>query len=107
MPDAGARPRFAVRCSWTQTSLTYAFDIGTTDVAGIEEFAAVTAAFATWAAVTPFTFTEVRLDQNPDLVVGWRVAEDDTDFDLVGTPAPTWTAPITATPTAPTWPGSR
>jgi hypothetical protein len=84
MPDGADRAGFVTRCPWTRYDLTYAFDSGTADVAGAGEFAAVAAAFATWAAVTPFTFTEVALNQNPDIVIGWRVAADDPDFDLVG-----------------------
>jgi len=85
MPDPVDRIEFVTVCSWTRNNLTYAFDTGTADVAGTSEFPAVVAAFATWAAVTPFTFTEVALNQNPDIVIGWRVAANDTDFDLVGT----------------------
>jgi hypothetical protein len=84
MPDRADRTGFAFRCSWTRNNLTYAFDSGTADVAGTNEFPAVAAAFATWAAVIPFTFTEVALNQDPDIVIGWRVAADDTDFALVG-----------------------
>ena len=82
MPDPADRTGFAYRCSWTRYDLTYAFDVGTADIAGTDEFQAVAAAFSTWAAVTPFTFTEVALSQSPDVVIGWRVGDRDGDYPL-------------------------
>ena len=82
MPDRADQTGFALRCSWTRTNLTYAFDRGTADIAGTGEFEAVAAAFSTWAAVSPFTFTEVAASQAPDIVVGWRDATD-PDYPLM------------------------
>ena len=75
MPDLVNRVAFVVRCSWTHPCLTFAFDFGTNDVAGNDEFEAVRAAVATWAAVTPLTFTEVGVSYHPDIVIGWRPAD--------------------------------
>ncbi len=84
LPDRIERAGFAARCSWKHPCLTYAFDAGTDDVAGFGEFQAVRDALATWAAAAPLTFTEVGLNQHPDVVIGWRPA-DDPDFSLSGT----------------------
>jgi hypothetical protein len=83
VPDP-ERAGFAVRCAWVHPCLTFAFDTGTNDVPGGAEFQAVRDALATWAAAAPLTFTEVGLGQHPDIVVGWRPA-DDPDFALSGT----------------------
>ncbi len=83
MPDPADRTGFAFRCSWTRTSLTYAFDLDTPDIPGSAEFQAVAAAFSTWAAATPFTFTEVTPRQHPDILIGWRGA-DDSDYPQIG-----------------------
>src|SRR5262249_15638017 len=48
MPDPVGLTGFAARCSWTRYDLTYAFDVGTPDIAGTAEFDAVSAAFSTW-----------------------------------------------------------
>jgi hypothetical protein len=81
LTDPVGRARFTTLCSWDHPCLTYAFDTGTADVPGVGEFQAVRDAFATWAAATPLTFTEVGLHQQPDVVIGWR-SSDDPDFDL-------------------------
>ena len=47
------------------------------------EFQAVRNAFATWAGVVNFTFTEVAPNANPDILIGWRPAND-PDHNMVG-----------------------
>ncbi len=84
VPDPVGRAGFVARCAWRHPCITFAFDTGTDDVPGAGEFQAVRDALATWAAVTPLTFTEVGLTQHPDVVLGWRPA-DDPDFNLSGT----------------------
>ncbi|MGB3761903.1 MAG: matrixin family metalloprotease [Ornithinimicrobium sp.] len=81
MPDF--TPQFATIGAWECRQLTYAFDVGTPDVPGTAELDAVRAAFATWASATAFSFVQVRPYQSPDIVVGWRPA-DDPDRSMVG-----------------------
>lgn len=70
-------------CAWDLLSLTFAFDDGTTDVAGTAEFAAVRRAFDTWANAVCLTFTEVAMNANPDIVIDWRPAND-PDHNMQG-----------------------
>ena len=81
MPDVTTH--FATLGTWERRQLTYAFDIGTPDVPGTGEFEAIRAAFATWAAASGFSFVQVRPYQSPDILVGWRPA-DDPDRSMVG-----------------------
>jgi hypothetical protein len=81
MPDLDNGVAFSTRCAWPTPQLTFAFDDGTADTAG--EFAAVRSAFTTWAAAVPVTFTEVGFDQNPDVVIDWRPAND-PDHSMIG-----------------------
>ena len=81
MPDLRRGAAFTTTCAWAHPCVTFAFDVGTDDVPGTGDFAAVRRAVATWAAATPLTFTEVRPDQRPDVLIGWRSIAD-PDFDL-------------------------
>ncbi|WFB06746.1 matrilysin family metalloendoprotease [Streptomyces sp. LX-29] len=83
MPDMRLGIEAVTTCGWTRTDLTFAFDTGTDDAAGNQEFDAVRNAFQTWAAAAPLTFTEVEKDQSPDILIGWRPASD-TDLSMVG-----------------------
>jgi len=83
MPDMGSGVTFNLSCAWDRRNLTYAFDTGTDDIAGVREWQAIRAAFQTWAAVVPLTFTEVGQSQNPDIGIGWRPAND-PDLSMVG-----------------------
>ena len=83
LPDLRLGIEFATTCAWQKFNLTFAFDTGTNDVAGNAEFQAVRNAFQTWAAVVPLTFTEVTINQNPDIRIGWRPAND-PDHSMVG-----------------------
>lgn len=75
---------FVTQCAWDKCDLTFAFDTGTNDIAGAAEFQAVRNAFQTWAAVVNLTFTEVTVNDNPDVRIGWRQAND-PDFNMAGT----------------------
>ncbi len=75
------RGRSSTRCAWPTPQLTFAFEDGTADTAG--EFHAVRAAFATWAAAVPITFTEVGATQSPDVAIDWRPAAD-PDHSMIG-----------------------
>jgi Matrixin/Putative peptidoglycan binding domain len=81
LPDLASGIDFATTCRWTRWSLTIAFETPTSDCIG--EFTAVRNALKTWAAVIPLTFTEVALNQSPDIVVDWRPAND-PDHDMTG-----------------------
>ncbi|MGH3926471.1 MAG: matrixin family metalloprotease, partial [Pseudonocardiaceae bacterium] len=83
MPDLGSGVAFNLTCAWDRSSLTFALDIGTDDVADDQEWQAIRAAFQTWAAVVPLTFAEVDQSKNPDVRIGWRPA-DDPDLSMVG-----------------------
>ncbi len=74
---------FATTCSWGRCNLTFAFDVGTNDIPLQGEFQAVRNALATWASVVNFTFTEVAPNANPDVLIGWRPAND-PDHSMVG-----------------------
>jgi hypothetical protein len=80
VPDLVRATTIATLCPWVHPCLTFGFDSGTADVAGVAEFQAVRDAMATWSAAVPVTFTEVGLRQRPDIVIGWR----DPDLDLPG-----------------------
>jgi hypothetical protein len=80
-PDMINGIAFTTTCAWRRWSLTYAFDSGTTDTFG--GFQAVRNAFATWAVAVPLTFTEVGTNDNPDVRIGWRPAND-PDLDMTG-----------------------
>ncbi|MGW2050294.1 matrixin family metalloprotease [Streptomyces sp. NPDC001858] len=83
MADLRDGVEFATTCGWTRRILTFAFDTGTGDVAGNQEFDAVRGAFRSWAGPAGFTFNEVAPNQNPDILVGWRPASD-PDHSMVG-----------------------
>ena len=82
-PDMSAGVAFSATCDWQKAELTYAFDTGTNDVPGTDEFQANRNAFQTWAAVIPLTFREVGSGENPDVLIGWRPAND-PDLSMVG-----------------------
>lgn len=74
---------FSVGCAWDHHEITFAFDHGTGDVAGTQEYQAVRSALLTWQAIAPLTFTEVALSKSPDVVIDWRDATD-PDSSMVG-----------------------
>jgi Matrixin len=83
LPDMFNGVAASTRCRWTQRGLTYAFNNGTNDIAGQDEFQAVRNAFSTWASIVPFTFTEVGVNNNPEIEIDWRNAND-PDSSMVG-----------------------
>lgn len=83
MKDMNNGIEFNVACSWNRCNFTFAFDVGTNDIGADAEFQAVRNAFATWASVVNFTFTEVLPTANPDILIGWRPAND-PDHSMVG-----------------------
>jgi hypothetical protein len=80
-PDLDNGLAFSTRCAWQGRALTFTFDTDTNDLAAGAAFQAVRNAFQTWANIIPVTFTEVN--QNPDIRVGWRPAND-PDLNMVG-----------------------
>jgi hypothetical protein len=83
LPDVHRGQAFPTRGAWPSPQLTFAFEAGTPDVEGLEEFQAVRRAFATWAAAVPITFTEVAPTEGPDVAIAWRPAGD-PDFPMGG-----------------------
>jgi peptidoglycan hydrolase-like protein with peptidoglycan-binding domain len=83
LPDVGISVGFSSRCPWRQNALSFAFDIGTLDIAGTAEFQAVRTAIATWQVVCPLPFGEVGPDRNPNVLIGWR-PPNDPDLDMAG-----------------------
>ncbi|MFI8521049.1 matrixin family metalloprotease [Streptomyces sp. NPDC085481] len=70
------------QCAWDKNHFTYSFDGGTAQIPGDNEFGAVRAAFATWQALLPLTFTEVSSGANPDFRIRWVPAHD-PDYPLM------------------------
>ena len=71
---------------WTTTDLRYGFQNFTPDLSQAEVRGAVTTAFRLWSEVTPLTFREVSVGENPEIVIRF-VAGDHGDgfpFDGVG-----------------------
>jgi|GEM_PF-1861042 hypothetical protein len=81
---ASSAPTFSTTCAWNKTSLTYAFDTGTGDVAGEAERDAVRNAFITWSAAIHISFREVGTANNPDIRIDWTNANCG-DTDMTGT----------------------
>ena len=82
-PDMRDGVEFTALCNWGRAEVTYAFDTGTNDVANTDEFQATRNAFQTWAAVIPLTFREVGSNESPDVLIGWRPAND-PDYSMIG-----------------------
>lgn len=74
---------FVTQCAWDKCDLTFAFDTGTNDIGGTGEFQAIRNAFQTWAGAVNLTFTEVTINDNPDIRIGWRQAND-PDLNMTG-----------------------
>ncbi|MFZ3493300.1 matrixin family metalloprotease [Streptomyces sp. 5.8] len=72
------------QCAWDKNHLTYAFNGGTAQIPGDNEFTAVRAAFATWQALLPLTFQEVSSGADPDILISWVPANDPDYPDMVG-----------------------
>ncbi|MGH3973011.1 MAG: matrixin family metalloprotease [Pseudonocardiaceae bacterium] len=83
LPDLGNSAAFVTRCPWRQATLSFAFDIGTLDVAGTTEFQAARNAITTWQVVCPMPFSEVGANRNPNVLIGWR-PPNDPDWDMTG-----------------------
>ncbi|HDR4453892.1 matrixin family metalloprotease [Bacillus thuringiensis] len=83
LPDFNNGITFRIRCSWDKKNLTYAFDNITADVPKPDAIQAVRNAFKTWENVSSLKFSEVAKDENPDLIIGWRNANDE-DLDMTG-----------------------
>jgi len=71
------------RCPWNKRDLTYAFIDGPDDVNIQQAFQAIRNAFNTWAAEVNLTFTEVDRNEDHDIEIGWRPA-DDPDHSMEG-----------------------
>ena len=58
--------------SWDDPNLTYAYDRFTSDLPQSAQRSAMTQALAAWSAVTPLVFTEVALNQDPEIVISFE-----------------------------------
>jgi len=67
-------------------TLTYAFVLGTPDLPGGDENAAIRRAFATWQREISIDFLEVGVASNPNFTIGWFTGThgDGSPFDGVG-----------------------
>ncbi len=75
---------FATMCAWDHRNLRFSIGPLSADVTNAQARAALAAAMATWAAAgVRLTFTEVAMNQNPDFIVDWRVAND-PDHNMTG-----------------------
>ena len=82
-PDRQSGVAFVTLCDWGRNEITFSFDTGTTDISGSGDFQANRNAFQTWSAVIPVDFREVPINQNPDVLIGWRPSSD-PDLSMVG-----------------------
>jgi len=83
MADLRSGIAFSTQCSWNQSELTFAFDSGSDDISGEGSQDAVRSAFATWGAAITLGFREVEVGDSPDVVIGWRPAND-PDLSMIG-----------------------
>ena len=69
--------------SWDDPNLTYAYDRFTNDITQAAQRSAMSQALAAWSSVTPLVFTEVALNQNPEIVISFESGShgDGNPFD--------------------------
>jgi hypothetical protein len=87
--DAAGRASFAAQGNeWTVTTLRYGFENFTPDVAQEDARNAIAAALVLWSQVTPLSFREVPVDENPELVIRFAAGNHgdgaNNAFDGVG-----------------------
>ncbi|WP_214480962.1 matrixin family metalloprotease [Bacillus sp. SM2101] len=83
LPDLNNSVAFSTVCDWDRTTLRYAIDEVTTDVSREDGINAIKNAFNTWSSVSPLRFLEVSSADEPDILIGWRDAND-PDHSMVG-----------------------
>jgi hypothetical protein len=68
---------------WDKTALTYGYSEFTGDLTQAQVRSSLTQAFGLWGAVTPLTFTEVTMANNPDIVIRFVAGNhgDGSNFD--------------------------
>ena len=71
---------------WTTTDLRYGFQNFTPDLSQAEARGALSTAFGLWSEVTPLTFREVPVGDNPEIVIRFIAGDhgDGFPFDGVG-----------------------
>lgn len=88
VPDTPVRvEEFVVQGNkWSKTDLTYGFQEFTADLSPAQIRGAIASAFRLWSQVTPLTFREVSLTNNPDIIIRFTTGDhnDDFPFDGVG-----------------------
>jgi Matrixin/Putative peptidoglycan binding domain/CARDB len=74
-----------VGTSWDDPNLTYAFSSLTTpDLTTAAQEAAIVQALAAWSAVTPLVFTEVEMNQNPEIVISYVTGDHGDGYPFDG-----------------------
>jgi hypothetical protein len=84
VPDVGEFGEFVLQGNkWSTTNLRYGFVEFTGDLSQAQIRAAISAAFAYWAAITPLTFTEVPIASNPEIRIRFVTGNhsDGSPFD--------------------------
>ncbi len=84
MPDLIDGIAAVTRCAWNKRDLTYALRNGTNDTPGDIEFQAVKNAFNTFANEVQITFTQVQIDENPDIEIDFGRARCRDNHTMVG-----------------------
>jgi peptidoglycan hydrolase-like protein with peptidoglycan-binding domain len=84
--DAGVSGQAVQGNRWTTTDLRYGFQNFTPDLTEAQTRDAIRAALALWSDVTPLTFREVPVNQNPEIVIRFVAGDhgDGSPFDGVG-----------------------
>jgi len=84
--DAGVSGPAVHGNRWTTTNLRYGFQNFSPDLTQAQTRDAIRAALALWSDVTPLTFREVAVDQNPEIVIRFVTGDhgDGSPFDGVG-----------------------
>ncbi|PEZ84858.1 hypothetical protein COK25_10195 [Bacillus cereus] len=71
VPDFKNEVSFSTMCKWDKLNLHYAIGNVTSDVSRESAVQAIKNAFNSWENVSPFTFTEVSLNENLDILIEW------------------------------------
>lgn len=83
MPDLIDGIAAVTRCAWGKRDLKYAIGNGTNDTPGNLEYQAIKNAFNTFANAVQITFTQVQIDENPDIEIDFGRATC-RDYIMVG-----------------------
>ncbi len=92
LPDASASnsfvENFSLKTRWQKQNLTYFIANFTNDLSEQAQRSIVEQSYATWAAVTPLTFTEVSSAGEADLLIGFGTGGHCELYEITGTSCP-------------------